>query len=333
MDIMESMSKRERIQAAVRGKEVDRIPFSVWYGCPQYDQDPIALAEEEVRQARAYDVDFIKINPNALYVAQDYGLSLQFFCTLAQNAKVRRYGIRDVKEWGELRALPATYGTYGKTLQIAHYMRKELNGEDIPFIQTIFSPLTIAKKLAGDRTLEDMRNEPEIFSQALQAITDTLIHFVQANKEEGVSGFFCGTNTATTDQLSPEEFERFEAFYYRQVFEAMGDDVLIKMLHAHGDHTYFKEMAEYDVNCIHWHSRTCSWPDMREARGLTNKCLAGGIDENWLAGAKPEEIYGHIKEAVDLAGRNGLIVGPGCTCKGTTPEQNFRAVGEAVKLL
>lgn len=330
---METMSRRERVQAALNKQEVDRIPFSVWYGCPHLDQDPRALAEEEVRQAREYGVDFIKMNPNALYVSQDYGLSLQFFCTPTQGAKVRKYGIDDVKEWGDLKTLPATYGTYGKTLQIAHYIKKELNGEDIPFIQTIFSPLTIAKKLAGERTLKDMREEPKLFHHALQAITGTLINFIHANKEEGVSGFFCGTNTATTDQLSADEYEEFEAYYYRQVFAAMGDDVMIKMLHAHGDNTYFKEMAQYDVNCISWHDRYCNAPNLAQARKLTDKCLVGGINEGWLATAKEEDIYGHIKEAVDMAGRTGLMVGPGCICKGTTPVANFKAIQKAVERL
>lgn len=330
---MDKMSKRERIQAAINKQEVDRIPFSIWYSCPHLDQDPRSLAEEEVRQAREYGVDFIKINPNALYVSQDYGLSLQFFCMPDQGVKVRKYGIEDIKEWGELKPLPATYGTYGKTLQIAHYVKKELKGEDIPFIQTIFSPLTIAKKLAGERTLEDMRTDPALFSQALQAITDTLIHFVQANKDEGVSGFFCGTNTATTDQLNPDEFERFEAFYYRQVLDAIGDDVLIKVLHAHGDNTYFKEMAAYNVNCVHWHSRTCNAPDILQARKLTDKCLVGGIDENWLATAAPEKIYSHLREAVDMAGRRGFMVGPGCVCKANTPKANFKAIKDAINRL
>lgn len=324
------MSRRERMYAALTGQETDRLPFSVWYGCPQYDQDPRALAEEEVRQAKEYGVDFIKINPNALYVAQDYGLSLQFFCTPTQGAKVRKYGIDDIRQWGDLKALPATYGTYGKTLQIAHYVRKELRGEDIPFIQTIFSPLTIAKKLAGERTLSDMRQAPQLFKQALQAITDTLIQFVQANKEEGVSGFFCGTNTATTDQLSPEEFEEFEAAFYRQVFAAMGDDVMIRMLHAHGDNTYFKEMANYDVNCISWHGRTCNAPNFEQARNLTKKCLVGGIDEAWLAEAKPGDVYEHIRQTVEVAGKKSLIIGPGCVCKPTTPKENFLAVRDAV---
>ena len=46
---MQTMTKRERVMAAIEGKEVDHIPLSMWYHLPQYDQDPIALAEEQIR--------------------------------------------------------------------------------------------------------------------------------------------------------------------------------------------------------------------------------------------------------------------------------------------
>jgi uroporphyrinogen decarboxylase len=329
---MEQMTRRERIQAALKKEDVDRIPFSVWYGCPHLDQDSKAMAEEQVRLARLYDMDFIKMMPNALYCAHDFGLSLDFHCTLTQPPTVRKFGIDDIGDWGRLEPLPATYGTYGRTLLMSRYIKKALQGEDIPFIQTIFSPLTIANKLAGPRTLEDMRKAPELMHSALEAITQTLIHFVKANIEEGVSGFFCGTAVATKDQLSAAEFEEFEAAYYRRVLDSIDDDVLLKMIHVHGDNTYFEEMAAYPVNCVSWHARTCN-PNIAKARKLTNKCLVGGIDEAWLAAANYEEVYDHIKEAVELGGHNGLMIAPGCTCKATTPESNFFAASLATKRL
>ena len=40
-------------------------------------------------------------------------------------------------------------------------VEEELFGEEVPFIQTIFNPLSQAKNLAGARLLSDIRQHPE----------------------------------------------------------------------------------------------------------------------------------------------------------------------------
>ena len=47
------MTKKERVQAALRKEEVDKIPLSIWYHIPHVDQDPIQLAEETIRITRS----------------------------------------------------------------------------------------------------------------------------------------------------------------------------------------------------------------------------------------------------------------------------------------
>lgn len=38
---------------------------------------------------------------------------------------------------------------------------------------------------------------------------------------------------------------------------------------------------------------------------MTDKCLMGGINENWIKGATVQEIENHLREAVDCGGRKG----------------------------
>lgn len=39
------MNKAQRVEAAIKGESVDRIPFSIWYHLSGVDQDPVSLAE------------------------------------------------------------------------------------------------------------------------------------------------------------------------------------------------------------------------------------------------------------------------------------------------
>lgn len=327
---MNRMAKKERVVAAIKKQEVDRIPFSMWYHLPHVDQDPVQLAEMQIEQAHNYDLDFIKLMPYGNYSAHDYGLSVTFYCTETQPAFERKFAIEDVKEWTELEPLPGCFGSHGKQVQLAQQIKKQLKGEEIPFVQTIFSPLTTAKKLAGSRVFEDMRSHPEYLHQALAAITETTINFVKLNIEAGVAGFFFATQCATTDFVTEAEYDEFGAAYDLKVINAFKDITYFNIAHIHGDNTMFKKVADYPVNCINWHDRW-ALPNMAEARKISDKCFLGGINEKWLSQAKPEEIRDHIKEGVLAAGRNGLMITPGCVAELSTPAINFYAARTAIE--
>lgn len=329
--MLEVMTKRERVLAAIAGKDVDQIPFSMWYHLPHYDQDPIALAEEQIRLAKLYNLDFIKMMPFGNYVAQDYGLSVDFFCTPTKAAFERRFAIDTAEEWTHLEPLPATYGTYGKQLQLSQQMAKRLK-EDIPYVQTIFSPLTVAKKLAGERVFRDMREHPRYVHQALEAITQTTINFVKANIEAGVSGFFFATQTGSKDYVTLEEHKEFGEKYDLRVLNAFCDVTPFNILHIHGPNTYFEELVKYPVNCINWHDRWVE-PSMVEARKLTDKCLLGGMNEKWMEHASADEVSAHLEQAVQAVGRRSLMLTPGCCVELGTPQINLYAASVAARRL
>lgn len=329
---MDVMTKRERVRAALSKQEVDRIPISIWHHIPDADQDPIELAERTIQLTRDHDYDFIKMMPFGNYGAQDYGLSVKFYCTPDKTAKEREFGIADPEEWKRIEPLPAYYGTYGKQVQFAQQLQKRLKGDDIPYIQTIFSPLTIAKKLAGPRVFEDMRSYPEYLHQALQAMTETTINFCRANIEAGVSGFFFASQCSSFNYCTLEEYQEFGTRYDLQILEAIQRDTWFNVVHIHGENTMFELLASYPVNCVNWHDRWVS-PSLAEARKITDKCLLGGLHERWFVEAEPDQIPAHLREAVEAAGRTGLMLGPGCVAKLNTPPINFYVARVAVGAL
>lgn len=324
------MNKTERVKAALNGEDVDRAPFSIWLHYPHKDQDPRSLADIQIDAARTFDFDFIKLTPFGLYPVQDWGCKIHIFGTPHQPAIVDDFGIHELKDWGRLEELPATYGTYGKQVQLVQHAGRRL-GHELPFIQTIFSPMTVATKLAGDRVFQDMKTDPKLFHQALEVITATTVNFVKANIEAGVSGFFFATQSANPKLMSVEDFEEFGEHYDRQVLDAYKDDTFFNVVHIHGDDIMFEKVAAYPGNCINWHDRWVE-PSLGKGRKLTDKCLLGGIHEKEvLSKAPPDEVQTHVAEAIDDAGRKKLMIGPGCVADPLTPEINYYAVKVAVE--
>ena len=331
---MNQMTHKERVIAAVNKQDVDRVPLSIWYHMPHKDQDPISLAEEMIRVAKKYDFDFIKMCPYGNYVATDYGLSCDFFCTPTQPVKERFFRDLTAEEWENLPVFPAIYGTYGKTLQIAVETRRLLKQErdpqmqELPILQTIFNPLTVAAKLVGMENLNKaIKTCPESVKKGLEAITQTQINFINANIEAGVDGFFYASQTCREGAVSREVHAEFAEPYDIRVAQAYEGKTYFNVLHIHGDKTYWDIMAKYPGEVINWQDRWVA-TTMADARKLSDKCFLGGINESAVFG-NPEytadQITAHVGEGILAAGKKGLMIGPGCVAHPDSVESHFYA--------
>jgi uroporphyrinogen decarboxylase len=61
---MAVMSKRERVQATLRGSPADRVPVAFWRHWPGDDQNAEALTRVTLDYQHTFDWDFIKITPS-----------------------------------------------------------------------------------------------------------------------------------------------------------------------------------------------------------------------------------------------------------------------------
>ena len=75
------MYRKERVRAAIAGKEVDRVPVAAWMHLSAFDQTPIFLAEAEVDLTEKYDFDYIKMMTTLcikIYMKSDSSIESEF---------------------------------------------------------------------------------------------------------------------------------------------------------------------------------------------------------------------------------------------------------------
>lgn len=335
------MNRIERIKAALNLNEVDRVPASIWMHFSEVDQDPRMLAEKQVEFNEKYDFDFIKLMPFGLYATQDWGNMIKVYCDKYREPIIARPAIENIEDWEKIDVLNGTYGTWGKQLQLAQHVSKLVKNKT-PFVQTIFSPLTTAKKLAGDRIIADLKENPCLMHDVLQVITDTTKNFIRENLNAGVSGFFLATQCASYDFMTDEEYKDFGVKYDLQLLDIYKNKTYFNIVHIHGDNIMFDTIEKYPINCINWHDRHTA-PGFSEARKISNKCFLGGIQEvpyfvdgvlnydSIMQRSTPGEIINHVNEAISSVEGKGLIVGPGCVTDPKTSEENLYAVRDAIK--
>lgn len=70
---MSTMTKRERLEATIRGESTDRAPVALRH-FPVDDQDPADLAASTVAFQRQYDFDLIKVTPASSFCVRDWGV-------------------------------------------------------------------------------------------------------------------------------------------------------------------------------------------------------------------------------------------------------------------
>ena len=72
------MTKKERIQAAIRGEKPDKMPYSFWSHMPGTDLDPEAIAQKTYEFYKKYDFDFVKTMNNGMYPIEDFGCTVDY---------------------------------------------------------------------------------------------------------------------------------------------------------------------------------------------------------------------------------------------------------------
>jgi len=257
------VTKRERVYAAIDGKPVDRPPVALWRHFPTDDHKADALAQAHAAFQKAYDWDFLKITPASSFYGDDWGLKASY---RPNREGTRHYTDRPVKketDWPKLKRLDVTTGSHGRELHAIRALRKMLP-DDI-LLASVFSPLTIARTLAGETALlRYLRDSIDEMHEGLDVIAEATAKFSEECLVAGADGIFLATQCASTGYLTIEEYEEFGRPYDLRVLEAAPHAEIV-LLHIHGERIMFEQLTDYPVHIINWHDRK-THPTLKEAR-------------------------------------------------------------------
>lgn len=326
------MNKRERLNAAIHKQKTDRPPIALWRHFPGDDLNPEKLARRVVEFQKQYDFDFVKVTPAASYVAEMYGGEL----TAAHNREGTRHHvrrvIRDWHDWKKIEPVAPDHPVMLRERDATQRIRAAL-GKDVPVMQTIFSPLSCARTLAGDRLIQDMREHPSEVMHALQHLGTTMERFAHLAIDAGADSMFLATQVASRHVLTPEESRAFGQSYNLALINHLHGHIDFMVLHVHGENIYYEHLFKYPVQIVNWHDRKTE-PTLQQGKELFHGAVAGGIDE-WkvLADGTPAQVRAQVQDAIRQTDGVGLIVAAGCVIPTDTPEENIRAACDAVKTI
>ena len=326
------MTKAERVAAALARRRLDRPPVAFWRHVPDVDHTARGLAEAMLAFHRRWDLDLIKVMSSGVYCVEDWGCEVAYTGAVNGAKQCLRHAVRSLTDWARIKPLDTGAGALGRELEAVRLIVRGRD-DDASVLHTLFSPLTIARKLAGDRVVADLREQPDAVTPALDAITDTVARYAQASLAAGADGLFFATQAATPESFTRDEHDRYDLPRVRRILESLGGRSRLTMLHVHGDDPYLDAFGALPVHALNWHDRTTAVSLGAAARRFAT-ALAGGLDQHQtLRKDTREAAAAETRDAIRQTGGVGLIVTPGCVLPLDVPDATLAAVVETVKTL
>jgi len=136
----------------------------------------------------------MKVYPRASYHVEDWGNRYRYTDDPHASPTLEGYAVHSKEDWARIGELGISRTEALKQqLGLLELIKDGLRGENLYFLQTVFSPLSVAHRLAGHsapRLVESMEREPAELHAALEAITETYVKYAAACLDAGASGIF-----------------------------------------------------------------------------------------------------------------------------------------------
>jgi uroporphyrinogen decarboxylase len=305
------MTKRERILAAIKREPTDRAPYAFWRHFPSVDKAPAGLAQTTLRFHERYGSDFLKVTPAGGYAVEDWGCVESDELAPDGHRPCLRHAVNAPADWKKIR--PVAMESTGWASHIESIIRCVVDRRaDCSIIPTVFSPLSLARKLSGDRLNYDLKENTPLVEDALVAITETILAFMEACFREGAEGIFYSVQAASEAIHTEDEYARFGEPHDRRILETVREHSRLTVLHCHGEQLMFDRLARLPADVWNWDDRRAG-PSLAEGKALVPGAVQGGLNQ-WttLKEGTAADAQAAAQEALAQTGGTGIILGAGC---------------------
>lgn len=325
------MTKRERVLATIARRAADRPPVAFWRHVPEVDHTSQGLADAMLAFHRAWDLDLIKVMSSGVYCVEDWGCKVAYQGHPGAAKRCTEHAVQRATDWTRLRPLDPGAGALGRELEAVRLIRKGRH-DDAPILMTIFSPLTIATKLAGELTAQSIDAAPDALRAALEVITETTARYAAEALGAGADGLFFATQAASADAVRESVSVAWDLPYARRVLERVRGVSTPTILHLHGRSVFWDAWTALPVDVVNWHDRLTA-PTLADASRRFAGGLAAGLGESTtLLAGPPDAVAAEARDAIRQAGGRGLVLAPGCVLPLAVPDAHLRAVVAAVRV-
>jgi uroporphyrinogen decarboxylase len=322
------MTTRDRVLAALRGDEVDRVPISFWGHVYHRESSASDLVEHTLERWRRFAWDWIKLNPRKHYHVEPWGVRYAYSGVPDEKPTLTSFPVHEARDWDAIHEVPHDEGALGEHVEAVRLLRAQLPPE-VPVLATVFTPLAILGELTEPPELlrEHLSSEPRRIERAIEAVTRVFERHAAALIHAGADGLFLATvDWGCREFVTPEDLRRWSRPFDLRVLGAAGRSPYHAMHVCKGDNLLF-EFADYPVGAFSWDVNAPGNPSLAEGLARLPGAVMGGIaHEGALQERTPDAALAQYRRALETSGGRRWLAAPGCSIPPATPEGNLEAL-------
>jgi uroporphyrinogen decarboxylase len=343
---MTALSKRERVDAVLKGQAVDRVPVAAWRHFLEEENNVEDLAAVSLKHFHDFDWDWLKLNPRATYYAEAWGNRYDFSDYDSVLPRLIEGPLNSPADLEKIQPINPMAGVFAEHLELVKQVKAGIG--EAHFLQTVFSPLSVLGFLVArseqhridldvqaqhDGLRRYFKENPAGVHEALSNIATTLGQYAAAAVDSGASGlFFAIVKIARAGVLTEAQYEEFGKPYDLQVLKAV-QGAAFNMLHICGPYAYFNAVTDYPVHSINWATLGQHNPTVGEAIQATKQAIVGGVDElGALQTGRPDEVIDEALAAIRATNGTHFLLTPGCGTNTDVPDANLHALRKAADI-
>jgi uroporphyrinogen decarboxylase len=327
------MTARDRVWAALKGEAVDRPPISFWGHFYHRESSAEDLVQATLEFHRAYGWDWVKLNPRKHYHVEPWGVSYRYSGRATEKPHLDAWPIHVAEDWNKVEEQPLDRGALAEQLAAVRLLKTGLQS-DVPFIETVFTPLAILGEMvnAPEVLQSHLRTHPQAVHHALEAVTRTFERFAREVVKAGADGIYLATvDWASRDRMTPEEYRTWARPYDERILAAVAG-APFNVLHVCKQRNLLLELADYPVAAFSWAATDPSNPSMADLLPRIKGAVMGGIShEHALQQSSSEAVVAEVRHGFEQTGGARWLVAPGCSIPPETPAANLSAVRAALE--
>lgn len=334
------MSPKQRMEAAVSGQKLDRIPCAPILGeypavltvmnIREYLHSASLMAEAHVHSFHLLGYDAVGVGPDYLGLAEAMGSTLHYTADdrpfLKEPVLSRASFLTRIKP-----AEPERDGRLPVYLEALERIRDAV-GNEVKVGSGTGGPFTVAACLAGpENLLKSLYRDPELVHFLLEVAAQSVINYMDACSKLGLSCSM-GEPLASCDVISPRHFREFAKPYLKRVAdrarELWGRG---PSLHICGrTRPIWDDLLEIGISQFSIDEKE----DLAEAKEVLGQAvtLKGNLSPvKVLLEGSPDIVRQRATECLNKAwdSPRGYVLSSGCTVPLATDPDNLRAMVQA----
>lgn len=289
------MTKKERVEATLAGKAVDRPPVSFWYHFGTQHSGGEVIAGLELDFLRYYDLDFLKLMNDYYYPMPEGKLEL-----------------RSKEDLKSIEHFDVTKSLWGEQLKAIDILAGELRDEAY-FIDTVFDPWQcLLRNLCGEHLMPLVESEPDAVLEALEIVTDNVVAYCKETIRRGAAGVFISTFSASK-QLPKDIYMKFAFPFVKRVLAETRDAALMNTAHLHDYGIFVDECVTLPCQVLSYEDTDDSNPSIAEMREKWSGSIMAGLDKNLITRVTPAMAKRNAETGLANGGDTKFFLAPGCS--------------------